>query len=69
MDLIPIYIIGLSIVFVMALVWSFILDKNKPPTKKEFLAKLIARALVLAVFFAVIVGVLSVAMMKLPLPS
>ena len=56
-----IYTIGISIVVVLALIWSFILDKNKPPTVKEFVAKLVARWLLIAVLFVVIVGFLDLA--------
>jgi len=56
-----IYIIGFSIAVLLALVWSFILDKNKPPTIKEFIAKLVARGLLFAVLLLVIVGFLNIA--------
>lgn len=60
MDLKTVYIIGLICSFLIAITWSF-LDKKKPPTAKEFIAKLVARALVVAVLFAVSVGFLSIA--------
>ncbi len=62
MDISTIYTIGIPVAFVMALLWSLLLDKKKPPTKKEFVAKLVARALLLIVFLAVTVGVLSLAL-------
>lgn len=61
MDLGIVYTVGLPVVIVMALLWSFVLDKKKPPTVKEFVAKLAARALLLIVFLAVIVGFISLA--------
>ena len=51
-----IYSVGLIITVLFALIWSFLLDKNKPPTVKEFIAKLIARGLFIAFIFFVIVG-------------
>lgn len=60
MDLGNIYTIGLICSFIIAVLWS-LLDKKKPPTAKEFTAKLVARALVIAVLFAVSVGFLSIA--------
>ena len=56
-----VYIVGISIAVCCALFWSFIFDKQKPPTAKEFAAKLVARALLLIVLFAVIMGFLYVA--------
>lgn len=60
MDLGTVYTIGIPTAFIMALIWS-VLDKQKPPTKKEFVAKLVARALLFIVFLAVSVGFLSIA--------
>ena len=51
-----IYLIGIAVTVLFALIWSFLLDKNKPHTVKEFIAKLIARGLFIAFFFIVIVG-------------
>jgi len=51
-----IYSVGLIITVLFALTWSFLLDKNKPPTVKEFIAKLIARGLFIAFILIVIVG-------------
>ena len=62
MDVTTIYTIGISTAVIIALLWSFVLDKNKPPTAKEFVAKLVARALVLVVILAVVVGVITLAM-------
>lgn len=63
MNLTPeiVYIIGISVAIVLALCWSFILDKQKPPSAKEFVAKLVARSLFLIVIFAVLMGFLSLA--------
>ena len=66
MEIGTIYQIGIPIALVMAALWSFVFDKDKPPTKKEFLAKLVARALLFIVFLAVIVGVLSLALADRP---
>lgn len=55
------YIIGTLIAAILALIWSFILDKNKPATTKEFIAKLVARGLLIAVLFVVIMGFLNIA--------
>ena len=56
-----IYTIGVSFAVFMALCWSFILDRQKPPTAKEFIAKLVVRALFLIAIFAVLMGFLYVA--------
>ena len=56
-----VYMIGFSVAIVLALCWSFILDKQKPPSIKEFIAKLVARALFLIVMFAVLMGFLYLA--------
>ena len=56
MDPIVIYKAGLVAVIVFALLWSFVLDRNKPSGTKEFIAKLFARALFLAFIFTVVVG-------------
>jgi len=56
-----IYTIGISIAVVLALIWSFILDKNKPPTIKEFVAKLLARGVLIVVLFVVVMGFLDLA--------
>ena len=56
-----IYTAGVAVAVVMALVWSFILDKQKPPSAKEFIAKLVARALFFVVLFAVFMGFIYVA--------
>lgn len=69
MDLGSVYTIGIPIAFVMALLWSFVFDKKKPPTTKEFIAKLVARALVIIVLFAIAVGFLSLALIKSPVAS
>jgi membrane associated rhomboid family serine protease len=56
-----VYTVGVSLAVFGALLWSFVLDKKKPPTVKEFIAKLIARALFLIVLFAVLMGFLYLA--------
>ena len=56
MDPLIIYKIGFLVAFFIAALWSFVFDKNKPKTTKEFVAKLIARALLVAVLFAVLMG-------------
>ena len=56
-----VYIVGISVAVGMALVWSFILDKQKPPSVKEFIAKLIARALFFIALIAIFMGFLSLA--------
>jgi len=61
MNLGTIYAIGISVAIIMALCWSFLLDKKKPPSIKEFAAKLVARALFLSVIFAVFMGFLYLA--------
>ena len=62
MDIGSIYIIGIPVAILIALLWSFVFDKQKPPTVKEFIAKLLARALLLIVMLAFVVGVLSLAL-------
>ncbi len=56
-----IYIIGISVAVVLALIWSFVLDKQKPPTVREFIAKLIARTLFFIALIAIFMGFLSLA--------
>ena len=56
-----IYIIGISVAIIMALCWSFILDRKKPPSVKEFIIKLVARTLFLIAIFAVLMGFLYLA--------
>ena len=56
-----VYTIGAAVAVIAALLWSFLLDKNKPPTVGEFVAKLLARALFLLVIFAVLMGFLYLA--------
>ena len=56
MDPVVIYKIGFLVAFIMAALWSFVFDKNKPATAKEFVAKLVARALLIAVLFTVLMG-------------
>jgi hypothetical protein len=56
-----VYTIGISVAIVLALCWSFILDKQKPPSVKEFVAKLVARALFFIAMFAVLMGFLYLA--------
>lgn len=56
MDPVVIYKTGLVVVVVFALLWSFVLDRNKPSRPKEFIAKLFSRALFLAFILIVLVG-------------
>ncbi len=56
MDPVIVYKIGFLAALSMAGLWSFIFEKNKPPSTKEFIAKLIARALLIAVLFTVLMG-------------
>lgn len=56
-----IYIAGISVAVVTALFWSFVIDKQKPPSAKEFFAKLVARALFCIAMFAVFMGFLYLA--------
>lgn len=55
MSLYSAYALGLLVALFLAAIWSF-LDKQKPPTVKEFVAKFFARALVLFVLIMIIVG-------------
>jgi len=61
LDLYSIYTIGISIAVILALIWSFLLDKNKPLTIKEFVAKLLARGILIVVLFVVVMGFLDLA--------
>ena len=61
MDIVQVYLYGLLASVSFALVWSFILDNNKPPTTKEFGLKLLARFAFLAFMFGVIIGFLYLA--------
>ena len=56
-----IYTAGIFVAICMALIWSFILDKQKPPGIKEFIAKLIARALFFIALIAIFMGFLYLA--------
>ncbi|MCW8892992.1 MAG: prominin family protein [Deltaproteobacteria bacterium] len=56
MDPVTVYQTGLIVIVIFALLWSFVLDRNKPPTTKEFVAKLFARTLFLLFIFTVLVG-------------
>jgi hypothetical protein len=56
-----IYTVGVSVAVFMALFWSFVLDKQKPPSAKEFVAKLVARALFFIAVFAILMGFLYLA--------
>ena len=58
----PIYTIGVAVVICIALCWSFIFDKQKPPTGREFMAKLIARGLFISFIYIVIVGFIYLAL-------
>ena len=61
MDILQVYTYGLMASAVVALVWSYVLDKNKPPTSREFTLKLLARFVFVAFMFAVIIGFLYLA--------
>ena len=56
-----IYTSGVSVAVFMALIWSFVLDKKRPPSVKEFVAKFVARALLFIVFFLIFMGFLYLA--------
>ena len=68
MSLYTVYAIGLLISFLLGSIWSFV-DKKKPPTVKEFLAKLVARALVLFVLIMIIVGFFALVLGGVPAMS
>ena len=68
MSLYTIYAFGLLVSLFFGAVWSF-LDKNKPPSFREFFAKLIARALVLFVIIVIIVGFFALLFAGLPSQS
>jgi putative flippase GtrA len=55
MSLYSVYAIALLIAIFLGSIWSFV-DRKKPPTLLEFIAKLVARALVLFVLIVIIVG-------------
>jgi hypothetical protein len=50
------YLFGAVGVVLYALFWSFILDRNRPSTTKEFLLKILARVVFLLFVFSVLVG-------------
>ena len=56
-----IYSIGISVAVLLAICWSFFLDRKKPPSVKEFIAKFVARALFLVAIFVVLMGFLYIA--------
>lgn len=56
MDPVTVYQTGLIAVALFSLLWSFVLDSNKPPTVREFFAKLAARFLFLALIFTVLIS-------------
>jgi hypothetical protein len=56
MDQMPLYMVGLLVVVLLAIVWSFVWDRHKPAAIKEFVAKLLARALFLALVYAILVS-------------
>ncbi len=60
-DLYTVYAIGFFVAAAGASLWSFVLDKQKPPEVGEFIAKLLARAVFLLIIFAVLMGFLSLA--------
>lgn len=51
-----IYIVGVLIAVISAMIWSFILDKNKPSKVGELIAKFVVRGLFVAFFYVVVVG-------------
>ena len=57
-----IYKVGFVLVIVLAMIWSFLLDKNKPSKIGEFIAKLFARAVFLAFMLVILVGFLYLAL-------
>ncbi|MFO7766151.1 MAG: hypothetical protein R6V33_06945 [Pelovirga sp.] len=61
MDILEVYMYGLLAATAFALIWSFVLDNNKPPTSSEFALKLLARFAFLAFMFAVMIGFLYLA--------
>ncbi|MBD1400775.1 hypothetical protein [Pelovirga terrestris] len=64
MDILQVYMYGMLAAAVLALAWSFLLDKfdnNMPPTTRELILKLLARFAFLAFMFAVILGFLYLA--------
>jgi len=65
MSLYTMYSFGLLVALFFGAVWSFF-DKQKPPTKKEFIAKLLARALVLFVLIVIIVGFFALLLVGFP---
>lgn len=56
MDIVSIYQIGVVACVLYALFWSFVLDREKPPGKLEFVGKLVARCLFLVFILSVLVG-------------
>jgi len=56
MELMTVYTWGAVVVVLYSLFWSFVLDRNKPPTTREFIVKFIARGLFLMFVFSVLVG-------------
>ena len=61
-----IYIVGILIAVISAMIWSFILDKNKPSKVGEFVAKFVARGLFIAFFYVVLVGFIYLAFGTFP---
>lgn len=61
MDIMQVYLVGFLAAVALSLIWSLVLDNNKPPTVSELLLKLLARCLLLAFLFAVIIGFLYLA--------
>lgn len=56
MDLVSLYTYGAVGIVLYALFWSFILDRNRPVSTKEFVLKILARAVLLLFVFSVLVG-------------
>ncbi len=65
MSLYTVYAFGFLVALFLGSVWSF-LDKQKPPTVWEFLAKLFARAVVLFVLLVIIVGFFALVLGGMP---
>ncbi|MCD6187334.1 MAG: hypothetical protein J7K09_04130 [Desulfuromusa sp.] len=61
-----IYIIGVLIAVISALIWSFILDKNKPQKVGELIAKFMVRGLFIAFFYVIVVGFIYLAFGTFP---
>jgi len=61
MDITQVYLFGFLVAGALSLIWSLVLDSNKPPTLSELFLKLLARCLLLTFLVAVIIGFLYLA--------